>query len=100
MEFNNDSGERPYIYNIFNLAEDSSNRLTNKWNRREQASFANENVQEYLVDTDELNTISKWMLSTGKGVLILHEKHRKWHQTELQQEQVPCRSSEPGRLLQ
>ena len=68
-----------------NLAEDSSNRLTNKWNRREQAGFTNENVQEYLVDSDKLSSVSRGMFGTGDGVLMLHERHRIWRQTELQQ---------------
>jgi len=89
---------KPHIYNVFNLAEDSSNRLTNKWNRREQAGFTNENVQEYLVDSDKLSSVSRGMFGTGDGVLILHERHRIWRQTELQQGQVPCRSSGRGRL--
>jgi hypothetical protein len=59
-------GERhvAYIDDTFNLAEHLRNGLTDEWNGLKQAGFANQDVQESLVDTDEL--LESEVSSVGK----------------------------------
>jgi hypothetical protein len=43
-----------YVYDTLNLAEHSSNRLTDDWDGFEQSSLANQDVEQSLVDASEL----------------------------------------------
>jgi len=47
-------GQKTYIHDTLNSAQGSRDRGANKWDSVEEAGFANQDVEEGLVDCDEL----------------------------------------------
>lgn len=43
-----------YIDDVFDLAENSGDRLANEWHRVEESGLSNEDAEELLMNTNEL----------------------------------------------
>jgi hypothetical protein len=69
------SSEVTYVNNALKRAENGSDRLSNEGNSREEASLANQDVEQDLVDTDKLAEGVEDGVSTRPGGDGSHAPH-------------------------